>query len=50
MSTTRRGSLVDHRFDTGRPFTIGIEEEYLLLDPASLDLVQHAEAAALVAA
>jgi len=40
---TRRGSLVDHRFGAGPPFTIGIEEEYMLLDPLSLDLVQRAD-------
>lgn len=39
----RRGSVVDHRFGAGPPFTIGIEEEYMLLDPVSLDLVQRAD-------
>ncbi len=37
------GSVVDHRFGAGPPFTIGIEEEYMLLDPISLDLVQRAD-------
>ena len=39
----RGGSVVDHRFGSGPPFTIGIEEEYMLLDPVSLDLVQRAD-------
>ncbi|HEY6891792.1 MAG TPA: carboxylate-amine ligase [Solirubrobacter sp.] len=33
----------DHRFGAGAPFTIGIEEEYMLLDPESVDLVPGAE-------
>lgn len=36
-------SVVDHRFGAGTPFTIGVEEEYMLLDPVSLDLVQRAD-------
>ena len=36
-------SVVDHRFGTGDPYTLGVEEEYMLLDPQSLDLVQHIE-------
>jgi carboxylate-amine ligase len=36
-------SVVDHRFGTGDPYTLGVEEEYMLLDPESLDLVQHIE-------
>jgi carboxylate-amine ligase len=38
-----RGSVLDHRFGFGPAFTIGIEEEYMLLDPTSLDLVQRAD-------
>ena len=34
-------SVVDHRFGSGDPYTLGVEEEYMLLDPQSLDLVQH---------
>ncbi len=34
----------DHRFGAGRPFTVGVEEEYMLLDPRSFDLVPRAEA------
>lgn len=33
----------DHRFGTGRPFTVGVEEEYMLLDPETFDLVPRAE-------
>jgi len=34
-------SVLDHRFGTGEPYTLGVEEEYMLLDAMSLDLVQH---------
>jgi len=33
----------DHRFGAGAPFTVGIEEESMLLDPESFDLVPGAE-------
>jgi carboxylate-amine ligase len=33
----------DHRFGSGRPFTVGVEEEYMLLDPTTLDLVPQVE-------
>ena len=33
----------DHRFGTGRPFTVGVEEEYMLLDPETFDLSPRAE-------
>jgi carboxylate-amine ligase len=33
----------DHRFGAGTPYTVGIEEEYMLLDPLSFDLVPAAE-------
>ena len=36
-------SVLDHRFGAGDPYTLGVEEEYMLLDPESLDLVQHIE-------
>jgi glutamate---cysteine ligase / carboxylate-amine ligase len=36
-------SVVDHRFGDGDAFTLGVEEEYMLLDPESFDLVQHIE-------
>jgi carboxylate-amine ligase len=39
----RVGSVLDHRFGSGPPFTLGVEEEYMLLDPESFDLVQHVE-------
>ena len=37
-------SVVDHKFGTSNPYTLGVEEEYMLLDPQSFDLVQHIEA------
>ena len=33
----------DHRFGQGPAFTVGIEEEYMLLDPDTFDLVPSAE-------
>jgi glutamate---cysteine ligase / carboxylate-amine ligase len=36
-------SVVDHKFGAGDPYTLGVEEEYMLLDPESMDLVQHIE-------
>jgi glutamate---cysteine ligase / carboxylate-amine ligase len=35
------GSVLDHRFGDGDPYTLGVEEEYMLLDPETFDLVQH---------
>ena len=35
------GSVLDHHFGEGDPFTLGVEEEYMLLDPETYDLVQH---------
>ena len=35
------GSVLDHRFGKSDPYTLGVEEEYMLLDPQSFDLVQH---------
>ena len=35
------GSVLDHRFGESDPFTLGVEEEYQLLDARTLDLVQH---------
>src|SRR5881275_2416004 len=37
------GSVLDHRFGAGEPYTLGVEEEYMLLDGETLDLVQHVE-------
>jgi glutamate---cysteine ligase / carboxylate-amine ligase len=37
------GSVLDHRFGASTPFTLGVEEEYMLLDPVTFDLVQHVE-------
>ena len=37
------GSVLDHRFGASGTFTLGVEEEYMLLDPVTFDLVQHVE-------
>jgi carboxylate-amine ligase len=37
------GSVLDHRFGKSDPYTLGVEEEYMLLDPETLDLVQHVD-------
>ena len=36
-------SVLDHEFGASEPYTLGVEEEYMLLDPESFDLVQHIE-------
>ena len=36
-----RASVLDHSFGKGDPYTLGVEEEYMLLDPETWDLVQH---------
>jgi carboxylate-amine ligase len=41
MSVDPSASVLDHRFGSGDPFTLGVEEEYMLLDPETWDLVQH---------
>ena len=35
------GSVLEHRFGASDPYTLGVEEEYMLLDGETLDLVQH---------
>jgi carboxylate-amine ligase len=35
------GSVLDHSFGKGEPYTLGVEEEYMLLDGETFDLVQH---------
>jgi carboxylate-amine ligase len=35
------GSVLEHQFGAGDPYTLGVEEEYMLLDSESFDLVQH---------
>src|SRR5947208_1566028 len=35
------GSVLDHAFGSSDPYTLGVEEEYMLLDGQSFDLVQH---------
>jgi glutamate---cysteine ligase / carboxylate-amine ligase len=35
------GSVLDHKFGQGEAYTLGVEEEYMLLDGESFDLVQR---------
>src|SRR6476661_391280 len=35
--------VLDHRFGAGDPLTVGVEEEYMLLDADTLDLAQRVE-------
>jgi carboxylate-amine ligase len=35
------GSVMEHAFGRGEAYTLGVEEEYMLLDPESFDLVQR---------
>jgi carboxylate-amine ligase len=35
------GSVLDHAFGRSDAYTLGVEEEYMLLDPETWDLVQH---------
>src|SRR3989475_10925851 len=35
------GSVYDHAFGQSDPYTLGVEEEYMLLDGETFDLVQH---------
>jgi carboxylate-amine ligase len=39
----RAETVLDHRFGAGEPLTVGVEEEYMLLDAETLDLVQRIE-------
>jgi carboxylate-amine ligase len=36
-------SATEHRFGSTPPYTIGVEEEYMLLDPVTFDLVNRVE-------
>jgi glutamate---cysteine ligase / carboxylate-amine ligase len=35
------GSVLEHGFGNTKPYTLGVEEEYMLLDGQTFDLVQH---------
>src|ERR1051325_68059 len=35
------GSVLDHAFGASDAYTLGVEEEYMLLDGETFDLVQH---------
>src|SRR3954462_9955519 len=38
---TAGGSVLDHAFGKSDQYTLGVEEEYMLLDGETFDLVQH---------
>src|SRR6266516_7362631 len=37
------GSVYDHAFGKSDAYTLGVEEEYMLLDGKTFDLVQHVD-------
>jgi glutamate---cysteine ligase / carboxylate-amine ligase len=39
----RGGSVLDHAFGQSDAYTLGVEEEYMLLDGETFDLVQHVD-------
>lgn len=43
MRSAALSSVAEHRFGSSEPYTLGVEEEYMLLDPETLDLVQRAD-------
>ncbi|MGN6797196.1 MAG: carboxylate-amine ligase [Gaiellaceae bacterium] len=40
-TSAEHASVLEHKFGQGDPYTLGVEEEYMLLDPETWDLVQH---------
>ncbi|MGI8633413.1 MAG: carboxylate-amine ligase [Solirubrobacterales bacterium] len=42
-SVAREDAVIDHNF-SGTPFTVGVEEELMIVDPESMDLVSEIEA------
>ena len=49
-SGTVAASVLEHNFGRGDPYTLGVEEEYMLLDPETWDLVQHIDSVLAAAA
>jgi glutamate---cysteine ligase / carboxylate-amine ligase len=43
-------SVLEHRFGSSVAYTLGVEEEYMLLDPETWDLVQHVDSVLAAAA
>ena len=43
MRAAASSSVAEHRFGSSEPYTLGLEEEYMLLDPETLALVQRAD-------
>jgi carboxylate-amine ligase len=42
-ASTARSSVLDHAYGSGRPLTLGVEEEYMLCDAETLELSQRIE-------
>jgi carboxylate-amine ligase len=40
-AATAEASVLEHRYGSTAPYTLGVEEEYMLLDPETWDLVQR---------
>jgi len=43
VKAASRSSVAQHHFGSSAPYTLGLEEEYMLLDPETLELVQRAD-------
>jgi glutamate---cysteine ligase / carboxylate-amine ligase len=43
VGSAGRSSIAEHRFGSSAPYTLGLEEEYMLLDPETFALVQRAD-------
>jgi carboxylate-amine ligase len=43
-ASSQESSVLNHRFGESDLYTLGVEEEYMLLDPETWDLVQHIDA------
>jgi carboxylate-amine ligase len=43
VRSAARSSVAEHRFGSSEPYTLGVEEEYMLLNPETFDLVQRAD-------
>jgi glutamate---cysteine ligase / carboxylate-amine ligase len=47
---TATSSVLDHAYGSSAAYTLGVEEEYMLLDPETWDLVQHIDSVLAAAA
>ncbi len=48
--SSETSSVLDHRYGSSAAYTLGVEEEYMLLDPETWDLVQHIDSVLAVVA